>query len=111
MWMGIPAVVNIVRSVNEQTGTKYVAAVTDTGIGFGINLYYAWEEGYTGWFTGAELIQVVVLSGNPDFVMKEFKHTESSQNSYITITITYLYGDVEKIISQTYYVNEYGEVH
>lgn len=102
---------NTERSINTQSGSKYIAAGTDEGVAYGFYIYYEWNEGYTGWFTGAELKQFVVLKGSETVIMYSFTHNADGNSSYMTVTIDYKYGGAARLLSVTFYVDEYGEVY
>lgn len=102
---------NAERSINTQSGSKYIAAGTDEGVAYGFYIYYEWDEGYTGCFTGAELKQFVVLKGSETVIMNSFTHNADGNSSYMTVTIDYTYGGAERLLSVTFYVDEYGEVY
>lgn len=102
---------NTERSVNTQSGSKYIAAGTDDGVAYGFYIYYEWDEGYTGWFIGAELKQFVVLKGSETVIMNSFTHNADRKSSYMTVTIDYTYGGAPRLLSVTFYVDEYGEVY
>ena len=101
-----------VRVARSMTNSKIVAInVGDTGVIAYVNLNYAWDEGYTGWFTGANLNGVYTPNG----ISVEFKGlgtSETGNSSYITVTATVeLNGDFMYTVSGTFYVDEWGEVY
>ena len=101
-----------VRVAGSMTNSKIVAInVGDTGVIAYVNLNYAWDEGYTGWFTGANLNGVYTPNG----ISVEFKGlgtSETGNSSYITVTATVeLNGDFMYTVSGTFYVDECGEVY
>ena len=101
-----------VRVAGSMTNSKIVSInVGDTGVIAYVNLNYAWDEGYTGWFTGANLNGVYTPNG----ISVEFKGlgtSETGNSSYITVTATVeLNGDFMYTVSGTFYVDECGEVY
>ncbi len=101
-----------VRAARSMTGKKTVAmGVRDTGVIVYVDLYFAYDSGYTGWFTGANLNGVYTPNG----ISVEFKGlgtSETGNSSYITVTATVeLNGDFMYTVSGTFYVDEWGEVY
>lgn len=76
-----------------------------TGITIYIRLYWAWDEGYTGWFRDAELVNL------PSGELTGFSFSKTGNSSYITVNVSYKYGGKIHTASQQYYVDEYGSVY
>lgn len=83
--------------------------IGNTGVVAYIKLTYSWDEGYTGWFTGASIEGTYVPVGT-SLVLKDFSTSDVGNSSYITVTLKYRVNLVDYDISQRYYVNEWGEV-
>ena len=70
-----------------------------------VRLYWAWDEGYTGYFRDAELVNLT--SGE----LAGFSFSKTGNSSYITVNVSYKYGGKLHSASQQYYVDEYGSVY
>jgi hypothetical protein len=99
-----------VRAARSMTDSKPVTInVGATGVIAYVNLNYAWDEGYTGWFTGASLTGTYVPVGT-SLVLRDFTTSDVGNSSYITVTVTYIINGAQYNASATFYVDEWGEV-
>ncbi len=98
------------RNESIQARTQSMSGVykftdNNTGIDIYVRLYWAWDEGYTGYFRDAELVNLT--SGE----LAGFSFSKTGNSSYITVNVSYKYGGKLHSASQQYYVDEYGSVY
>lgn len=98
------------RNESIQARTQSMSGVykftdNNTGIDIYVRLYWAWDEGYTGYFRDAELVNLT--SGE----LAGFSFSKTGNSSYITVNVSYRYGGKLHSASQQYYVDEYGSVY
>ena len=72
-------------------------------------MHYAWEEGYTSWFTGAELTEADVPDGHTVIIYGLTYNTDGN-SSNITVTIDMEYEKLRFNVSKSFYVDEYGNL-
>ena len=71
----------------SQQETKHIGLrISNTDIVVYFDLHYAWEEGYTSWFTGAELTEADVPDGHTVIIYGLTYNTDGN-SSNITVTI------------------------
>lgn len=99
-----------VRAARSMAGNKIVAiSVGDTGAIAYVKLSFAYDSGYTGWFTGASPDRLQVPSGIG--VFDRVSTSPVGNSSYITVTAHVLVNNVWYDVSGTFYVDEWGEVY
>ena len=86
-----------------------VEAISNTDIVVYFDLHYAWEEGYTSWFTGAELTEADVPDGHT-VIIYGLTHNADGNSSNITVTIDMEYEKLRFNVSKSFYVDEYGNL-
>lgn len=98
------------RSVNTQTDSVPKSVyLGSTGAWIDIRLEYAWDEGYTGWFTGASHTLTCVPSDvNLILWSVSFSGTGSS---YVTVTVDYSANNIREEVTKVFYVDGYGDVY
>ncbi len=100
-----------VRVARSMTNSKIVAInVGDTGVIAYVNLNYAWDEGYTGWFTDASFV-ITQCSAGTRWIYQGFSKSPTGNSSYITVTVSYIINDMPYSVSETFYVDEWGELY
>lgn len=94
----------------SQQETKHIGLrISNTDIVVYFDLHYAWEEGYTSWFTGAELTEADVLDGHT-VIIYGLTHNADGNSSNITVTIDMEYEKLRFNVSKSFYVDEYGNL-
>lgn len=93
----------------SQQETKHIGLrISNTDIVVYFDLHYAWEEGYTSWFTGAEL-KADVPDGHT-VIIYGLTHNADGNSSNITVTIDMEYEKLRFNVSKSFYVDEYGNL-
>ena len=78
----------------SQQETKHIGLrISNTDIVVYFDLHYAWEEGYTSWFTGAELTEADVPDGHT-VIIYGLTHNADGNSSNITVTIDMEYENI-----------------
>ena len=95
----------IIQARTQSMSGVYKFTDNNTGIDIYVRLYWAWDEGYTGYFRDAELVNLT--SGE----LAGFSFSKTGNSSYITVNVSYKYGGKLHSASQQYYVDEYGSVY
>ena len=94
----------------SQQETKHIGLrISNTDIVVYFDLHYAWEEGYTSWFTGAELTEADVPDGHT-VIIYGLTHNADGNSSNITVTIDMEYEKLRFNVSKSFYVDEYGNL-
>lgn len=98
------------RAARSMSGSEQkTISVGNTGVVAIVRLSFAYDSGYTGWFTGADRVSEIV----PGNLRVQYISTSTSpvgNNSYITVTVTYVINDIWYDASATFYVDEWGTV-
>ena len=78
----------------SQQETKHIGLrISNTDIVVYFDFHYAWEEGYTSWFTGAELTEADVPDGHT-VIIYGLTHNADGNSSNITVTIDMEYENI-----------------
>ena len=100
-----------VRAARSMTGKKTVAmGVRDTGVIVYVDLYFAYDSGYTGWFTDASFV-ITQCSAGTRWIYQGFSKSLTGNSSYITVMVSYIINDMPYSVSETFYVDEWGELY
>lgn len=98
------------RAVGAMSGSEEkTIAIGDTGVIATVTLNFKYNSGYTGWFTGANITSTFIPSGL-SVQSKGISTSPVGNNSYITVTVTYIINGIWYDASATYYVDEWGTV-
>lgn len=101
---------NVTRTINEQTDfvTRNVK-LGSTGASIDVCLEYAWDEGLSGWFTGARHTMTHVPSDVSLIIWS--LNFSGTGGSYITVMVDYTANGSRASASEQFYVDEYGNVY
>lgn len=100
----------VTRTINEQTAsiTRNVR-LGSTGASIDVCLEYAWDEGLSGWFTGARHTMTHVPSDVSLIIWS--LNFSGIGGSYISVTVDYTANGSRASASEQFYVDEYGDVY